>query len=70
VEAVGFQNSDDRPLGGFEALRLFRFVFRAVVRRTRRERMLALAREGVLSPLPGLDVHGRRNPALTRWVIV
>jgi hypothetical protein len=26
--------------------------------------------DGVLSPRPGLVIHGGRNPALTRWAII
>jgi len=53
VEAAGFQNGDDEHLGGFEALRLIRFVFRGVFGLWGSDRMLAVAREGVLSPLRG-----------------
>jgi hypothetical protein len=70
VDAGGFQIGDDGYLGGFEALRLIRFVFRDVVERWCSERMLAFVGEGNLSPLPGLGFLGGRNPALTRWAIV
>jgi len=40
VEVGVFQICDDGLLGGFEALRLIRFVFRGVVGRWRRERLL------------------------------
>ena len=69
VESAGFQNADDGHLGGFEALRLIRFVFRGVGF-WRSDRMLAVAREGDLSPRWGWVFMGGRNPALTRWAIV
>jgi hypothetical protein len=34
------------------------------------ERMVVVVGESVLSPLPGLGVHGRMNPALTRRATV
>jgi hypothetical protein len=63
VGAVGFQNGDDGHLGGFEALRLIRFVFRGVAGFWRSDRMLAVTREGVLSPHPGLGFHGGTEPS-------
>jgi hypothetical protein len=35
-----------------------------------RERVGVLVGGGDLSPLPGLVVHGGRDPALTRWATV
>jgi hypothetical protein len=70
MEAGGFLIGDDGSLGGFEALRLIRFVFRGVVGRWRRQRMLAVAREGDLSPRWGWFSMWGRNPALTRWATV
>jgi hypothetical protein len=46
---IGIRRS--RPLGGFVALRLIRFVFRGAFERWRRDRMLAFVRERDLSPL-------------------
>jgi hypothetical protein len=46
VEGAGFRNADHGYLGGFEALRLIRFVFRGLVELWRSDRMLVVAREG------------------------
>ncbi len=53
MEAGGFLIGDNGSLGGFEALRLVRFVFRGVGERWGGDRTLEFTGEGDLSPLRG-----------------
>jgi hypothetical protein len=63
VQEAGLQIGDDGHLGGFEALRLIRFVFLGVVGLSRSDRMLVVAREGVLSTLSGAGSHAGMEPS-------
>ena len=60
----------DGSLGGFEALRLVSFAFRAVDERWSGGRVRAFMCEGNLSPRWGWVFLVGRNPALTRWAII
>ncbi len=63
MEVGGFEIGDDGHLGGFEALRLIRFVFLGFGERWRGDRMLAVAREGDLSPRWGFGFMGEKEPS-------
>jgi hypothetical protein len=69
-------NGHDGHLGGFEALRLIRFVFRGVVARCRGDRMLAFRGKGSVAPPgagcswgtePSAHALGYRLSALRAW---
>jgi hypothetical protein len=63
VEGAGFQNADEGYLGGFDALRLIRLVFRGFVELSRSDRVLVVAREGgAVAPL-GLGIRGGMEPS-------
>ena len=62
MEAGGFLIGDNGSLGGFEALRLVRFVFRGVGF-WRSDRMLVVAREGGFCRPSGAGFHGGSEPS-------
>ena len=63
MESAGFLFGDDGSLGGFEALRLIRFVFRGLVEFWRSDRVLVVAREGGFCRPAGAGFHGGTQPS-------
>ncbi len=64
VEGAVFQNGDDRHHGGFEALRLVRFVARGVFRFWRSDRMVVFVwGEGFCRPCRGWVFMGGMEPS-------